>query len=383
MALEIGEIVVEDGDTRFVDHSTTPFFSEEISRLALTLRGFRNTPDARADVAVHAVVAPRGALELSGQVAPLGQPFYLDLAGELRDIAMAQANPYMRFYSGWIARTGSVTTKVHYRIVGDELEASNDVHVQKIRVERAPGADAGVSKRVGLPLGLIVAMITDARGDIEFKVPVAGKLGTPGWSFGDAIWSAIKNVLVNVAAAPFRAIGKLFGGGGGDAEAEQFQVDPVRFAAGSADVSPDAQQQLQRVADFMRASPYVKIAIEPVVSAEDVLSLKTQEVVARVQQAQRERALADFAAAVAAVWSDAALPPPPPKTTDEMIALLRDREPSPDAAIRRLAARRAEVARTTLIETAGIEPARLQERDGAGSVGDAAAGCVQFELVAE
>jgi len=119
------------------------------------------------------------------------------------------------------------------------------------------------------------------------------------------------------------------------------------------------------------------------VSAEDVLSLKTQEVVARVQRAQRERALADFAAAVAAVWTDAALPPPLPKTTDAMIALLRDREPSPDAAIRRLAARRAEVARTTLIETAGIEPARLQERDGAVSVGDAAAGRVQFELVAE
>jgi hypothetical protein len=382
MALEIAEIVVEDGDTRFVDHSTTPFFSEEISRLALTMRGFRNAPDARADLAVQAVVGPRGALELSGQVAPLGQPFYLDLAGELRDIAMAQANPYMRFYSGWIARTGSVTTKVHYRIVGDELEASNDVHVQKIRVERAPGTDAGVSKQVGLPLGLIVAMITDSRGDIEFKVPVTGKLGTPGFSFGDAIWSAIKNVLVNVAAAPFRAIGKLFGGGGA-ADGERFQVDPVPFAAGSADVSPDAQQQLQRLADFMRASPYVKVAIEPVVSAEDIQSLKTQEVVARVQRAQRERALADFGAAVAAVWSDAALPPPAPKTTDDMIATLRDREPSPDAAIRRLAARRAEAARATLIETAGIEPARLEERDLAGSAGDAGTGRVQFELVAE
>jgi len=386
LAIQIGEIVVEDGDARFVDHSTTPFFSEEISRLALTIRGFRNAPDARADVALHAVLPPRGALELSGQVAPLGEPFYLDVGGELRDISMAQANPYMRWYSGWIARTGSVTNKVHYRIVGDELEASNEVRVQKIRVERAAGTDAGVGKRVGLPLGLIVAMITDSRGDIEFKVPVTGKLNSPGFSIGDAIWAAIKNVLVNVAAAPFRAIGKLFGGGGGDRESEQFVVDPVPFEAGSADVTADAQRQLQRVADFLRGAPYVKMAIEPVVSEDDVQSLKTQEVVARIQRVQRERALTDFPAAAAAVFVDTAAngpAPKTPKTSDEIIAVLREREPSPDEAIRRLAARRTEAARRTLVDAAGIEPARLQERPVAESVGDKGKGRVQFELISD
>jgi uncharacterized protein DUF748 len=379
MAIEIREFVIEDGDTRFVDRSTTPFFSEEISRLALTMRGFRNAPDSRADLSVHAVVGPRGALELHGQVAALGEPFYLDLDGELRDIAITEANPYMRFYSGWVARTGSVTTKLHYRVVGDELEAANDVHVQTIHVERAPGDDASVGKRVALPLGLIVAMITDSRGDIQFQVPVTGKLNAPGFSIGDAIWSAIKNVLVNVAAAPFRAIGKLFSRG--KDESEQFQVDPVPFEAGSADLTADAQGQLQRVADFLRASPYVKMAVEPVVSAGDVAALKTQAVVARVQLVQRERKLADFGAAAAAVFSEAIPETPVPENTDQAIAALREREPVPDEAVRDLAARRAEAARKALVESAGIEPARLEERPAPASMPDAVAGRVQFELL--
>lgn len=380
LAIEIGEIVIEDGNTRFVDRSTTPFFSEEISRLAVTLKGFRNAPDSRADLTVHGVVGPNGALELAGQVAPVGQPFYLDVAGELRDIAMAQANPYMRSYSGWIARTGSVSTKLHYRVVGDALEASNDVRVQRIRVEKAPDDPASANKRVGLPLGLIVAMITDSRGDIAFQVPVTGQLSAPGFSFGDAIWSAIRNVLVNVAAAPFRAIGKLFGGGG-KAESEEFKVDPVPFAAGSSDVTADAQRQLQRVADFMRASPYVKLAIEPVVSAQDVSSLKAQEVVARIQRVQRERALPDFSAAAMAVYAQSQPGSPPPKTPEEVVAALGEREPAPDEAVRRLGVRRAELAKLTLVQSAGIEPARLEERAPDVRAADTSAGRVEFELL--
>jgi len=309
--IEIGEIVIEDGDARFVDRSTTPFFSQEISRLAVTVTGLRTEPDSRADLKVQAVLGPGGALDLAGQIAPLGRPFYMDVAGELRDVSIAQANPYMRWYSGWIARSGSVSTKLHYRVVGDELQASNDVRVQKIRVERAAEDPASANKKVGLPLGLIVAMITDSRGDISFQVPVTGQLNAPGFSFGDAIWAAIRNVLTNVAAAPFRAIGKLFGAGKSD-EPEEFKVDPVPFAAGSADVTPEAHQQLQRVADFMRASPQIKLAIGPVVSEQDVTSLKTQEVVARIQRVQRERKLPDFPAAALALYAQAQTPPAAP-----------------------------------------------------------------------
>ena len=383
MALEIGEVVIDEGSARFVDRSTTPFYSEEISRLAVTVKNIRSESDARADVAVQGVVGVDGALQLAGQVAPLADVFYLDLAGELTNISLARTNPYVRYYSGWVARTGSLTTKLHYRIVGDQLDASNDIEVQQINVVRAPTDDAGEAKRVGLPLGMIVAIVTDSRGDIKFSVPVTGKLSAPGFTFGGAIWAAVKNVLVNIAAAPFRAMGKLFGagsGGGSDAE-PQLGIDPVIFQPGSAALTPAAQSQLQRVADFLRASPQVRLTIGSLVTAEDVASLKTQEVVARIQRVQREQRLADFSAAAAAVFVQARPEVPVPKSPDDIVAALREQEPAPRPAVEQLRTRRLEIARQALIQEAGIEPARVElAADAAEETSEHDGGRVEFNL---
>jgi hypothetical protein len=233
---------------------------------------------------------------------------------------------------------------------------------------------------VGLPLGMIVAIITDSRGNIEFSVPVAGKLSAPEFSFGAAVWAAIKNVLVNVVAAPFRAIGKVFKGGeGADAET-QLQVDPVAFEAGSAAMSADAQRQLQRVAEFLRASPYVKLVIEPVVSAEDIASLRTQEAVARIQQLQRERQLAEFGEAAVEVFRQAHPDEAVPKTADEIVAALRESEPPPDEASQRLASHRFDVTRKALVEVAGVEGDRVESTHTPRAPGAVGGGRVEFHL---
>jgi uncharacterized protein DUF748 len=378
MAIEIGEIVVEDGDARVVDRSTTPFFSEELSRLSLAIRGVRNAPDAVADISVRGVVDTDGALELSGQIAPLADPFRMDLAGELTQVSLLPANPYLRLYSGWLARTGSITTKLTYHVVGHRLEASNDVHVQRLKVERAPDDVAGGSKRVTLPLGLIVAMITDGQGDIRFKLPVEGDLNAPGFSFGDAIWAAIRNVLVNVAAAPFRAIGKLFSRG--EQEPEQFHVEPITFEPGAATLGADAQRQLQRVADFLRASPAVKLAMAPVVTESDVARLRRDAVLNRIEGVQQARQIPTFAAAASAIFKEAYPDRAVPESPDDAVAALAEREPVPDEAVKRLASSRVEAARQTLVDSAGIERQRLAEHDATASVNGSGDGRVEFEL---
>jgi uncharacterized protein DUF748 len=382
MALEIGEVVINEGSARFVDRSTTPFYSEEFSRLAVTVRHIRSGSDARADVALQGVVGVSGALQLAGQVAPLADVFYLDLAGELTNIPLARTNPYVRYYSGWMARTGSLTTKLHYRIVGDQLDASNDIEVQQLNVVRAP-ADAGDAKRVGLPLGMIVAIATDSRGDIKFSVPVSGKLSAPDFSLGGAIWAAVRNVLVNIAAAPFRALGKLFsGGGGGGSDAEpQLKIDPVTFEPGSAALTPEAQSQLQRVAEFLRASPQVRLTMGSLVTEEDVASLKTQEVVARIQRVQREQRLAEFSAAAAAVFAQARPKVPVPKSPDDIVAALREEEPAPQSAVEQLRTRRLEITREALVQGSGIEPARVElVADAAKATAEREGGRVEFNL---
>ena len=55
---------------------------------------------------------------------------------------------------------------------------------------------------------------------------MAGLLQTWKTDLGEAIWTGVRNVVVNVVAAPFRAIGRLFKGS--DDKIEALRVEPPR-----------------------------------------------------------------------------------------------------------------------------------------------------------
>src|SRR6185295_19410059 len=113
-----------------------------------------------------------------------------------------------------------------------------------------------------------------------------------------AIWTAIKNVLVNVVTSPFKALGRLFSGGGGSI-IKKPKIDPVTFAAGSAVLSPAMEEHLLRVADFLRRSPFVNLALSTTPSPIDADALRSEAVSARLREFQREQGLDDAAALAA------------------------------------------------------------------------------------
>ena len=118
------------------------------------------------------------------------------------------------------------------------------------------------------------------------------------------------------------------------------------------------------MADFLRRSPYVKLGLTPVVTAADVDSVATQEVVARIQAFQRERNIAEFPAAVRAYLASQGVPGPPPASVDEQIARLREREPEPTARLAELHERRLAATRDRLVRVEGLPTERLQARSG-------------------
>ena len=155
---------------------------------------------------------------------------------------------------------------MHYRIDGDRLSADHDVKFAGLNVQRARGSDEAKSK-LGVPLGLAVALLKDSRGDIDFDLPLSGTLSDKKFNWGEAMWSAVKQVLVKVLAAPFNAIGRMFTGGGD--KVEELEINPVTFEPGSSVIAPSAELQITRVADFLRRSPYVKVDLSAVATKAD------------------------------------------------------------------------------------------------------------------
>jgi uncharacterized protein involved in outer membrane biogenesis len=355
MELYFKEIVIEDGYTRFLDHTTQPPFSEDVSKINLVVKDLSNKASQRASIAMQAVVGGDSAMDLRGEMAAIGAPTYVDMTGELRKFALPAANPYMDSLLAWIIRRGDLTAKLEYKIDQDKLDAKNDILVGNLKVAPSRASDE-VKKRIGLPLGLIVALIKDGDGNIHVNVPISGTLSDKKFDFSDAIWTAVRNVIVNILKAPFRAIGGLFTSGD---KIDELKVDPLIFAPGSAVLSPEMERQTVRVGDFLRRAPYVGLTLASVTTPEDEEALKERAVAARLEQFQKEQKIADQAAALRKYYQvtikDALLP----KTVEEQLLLLRKREPAPTAALTELKQRRLEVTRDRLAKVEGIPEARL------------------------
>ena len=369
--IDVDRIAVENGYARFVDRTTTPPFTEELRRIAAVVTDLDSTDAEPARVEVDAVVGDGGALDLAGRVAPFAEPFVLDVAGTVSDFRVPVTNPYLRETFGWVARRGRLTTRVHYRVEGDRLDATNEVLVENLTVRRATG---DVDPRIGLPLGLVVALLKNARGDIEVSLPVSGSLGQPEFGFGDALARAARQLVGKLVTGPFEAIGRaLRGEDPGDIA--DLAIDPVRFPEGSARLPSEAREHLRHVGEFLRDTPRVDVTLRPVVGRDDLHALRREAAIAAVQRYQRRHPETDFEVAARALAQAE-----PDAPIDTVLESLAAREPLPVDAAQRLAASRTAATREALAASAAGAMTRVRTGAAAIHQNDPEGGRIELEL---
>lgn len=375
-ALEVDAFVLEDGFTRFTDRSTEPAFTETVSRFRVALDGLSNAPGRRATLAMNATVGGKATIETRGQIAPLGE-IYADLVTELRDYALPSVNPYVNGAIAWVIDEGTLSATLRTRVEKGVLDARNEFDVRRLHVTKAPGHDTAQQK-LGLPLGMIVALITDRDNGFKTSIPITGRIDDRQLVWSDAIWTAVRNVLVNVAAAPFRAIGKLFTSS--DNRIDKLEVEPVTFPLGSATLAPETERHLLRVADFLRRAPKISLELAPVVTRADTDRLRADTLRVRVEKRQKDSALPSWAAAVAAEYARRFPGTPPPKTSDEQMVRLTEAEPVPEDVVAALRAKRLQAVLEALTGAEGITASRLRPRDTAPIADEAAPGRIEFQI---
>ncbi|MEO7127283.1 MAG: hypothetical protein ABI040_00205, partial [Rhodoferax sp.] len=106
-----------------------------------------------------------------------------------------------------------------------------------------------------LPVKLAVALLADRDGVINLDLPISGSLNDPQFSLGPIIFKAIINIIVKAVTAPFSLLANAFGGSGGQ------QLNTVVFAPGSASLTPEARESLDKVARALAERPKLKMTV--------------------------------------------------------------------------------------------------------------------------
>lgn len=375
--IEVGTLTLEQASARFVDQTTAPPYAEQLSDVDVTFTGVTTAPGRHTRFTGSGALGGGSTFKFQGEAA-VGERPVLELRVDLRDFPLPRANPYLDRFTTWTATRGTMTASAGYSLVGTRLDARHEVLVRHLEVARSDAGDE-VERRLGLPLGFLVALLKDARGEIRLSVPVSGDLSTREFDFREAVWGAVRNLAIRLLALPFSRVGSLFFSE--DSKVEAVALAPVVFEPGTARLASAMVGHLDRITAFLRDKPSVTLRLAPIVTQPDLDALKRERVLARLgglpglpgggdapeaaRREYRER------------WPDRVLPP----TLEAIVTELATVEQLPPDALGNLGARRLDVVRQGLTGRGGVDAGRL-----AGSsrrvplVGAASAPRVELDL---
>lgn len=252
LAVRIGGISINNGSANFADFSLTPNFATAIQQLDGQIGTLDNQSPKAASVAITGKVDRYAPVSIKGQLTPFDPLNSLDIATRFRNVELTTITPYSGKFAGYRIRKGRLNLDLHYRIEKGQLNAENKVLVENLQLgERVDSPDA-----VDLPIRLAVALLKDTQGRIALELPVKGDLNNPQFSVMPVVWQTLRNLVLRAAQAPFKFVAGLVGGSG------DMDLSTVPFAAGSDELSSDARQALDTLAQALRERPALRLEVE-------------------------------------------------------------------------------------------------------------------------
>lgn len=252
LGIRIGQIDIKDGSANFADLTLTPNFATAAQQLNGQIGTIDNRQPTPAKVDVKGKVDRYAPVTIKGALNPFNPMASLDIATSFKRVELTNLTPYSGKFAGLRIRKGRMNLDLHYLITNGQLKAQNKVVIEQLQLgDKVDSPDA-----VDLPIRLAVALLKDTNGTISIELPVTGDLNNPQFSVMPIVWQTLRNLVLRAAQAPFKMLGGLVSGGGAA------DLGNVSFAPGSSDLSPDAQEALDKLAAALKERPELRLEIE-------------------------------------------------------------------------------------------------------------------------
>ncbi|WP_323964845.1 DUF748 domain-containing protein [Aeromonas hydrophila] len=365
--VSIAQVRTEQGNLRFADRSLSPEFVVDIAALSGQSRHISNIPGQRSELAFNGKVDRYAPVTIRGGTNLLIEQPVLDVAVTFNNLELTTFTPYSSTYAGYAIDKGQLSMKLNYQLHGNRLEGDNDITIKKLQL----GEKVKSEQAKDLPLGLAVALLSDANGVIQMNLKVKGNLDQPDFSLGNIFWDVLGNTLRKAVTSPFSLLASLAGG--------SEDLDELPFLPGEPDLTPTQQEKLAKLAQALKDRPKLSMNIRGKVNFNEERPI--------LQRQKLERALAkitggpvdlelleqDHAMQLALAQAYEArfnedlgdladrlkLDEESPALRAQAVLLLRDQQLITAKSLRNLAMRRAQNTKEFLVDRQGIAPERL------------------------
>jgi len=249
LPVRVGKITLSGGAVDYNDEFIKPNFSAHLSGLNGSIGAL--AAGQQSSVEISGKVDRSAPVHIAGWADPLARPLSLNLQASARGVDLPNLSAYSGRYLGYAIEKGKLSMDVSYLIDKGELTAQNKLFLDQLTL----GEKVDSPSALDLPIGLAIALLKNADGEINLDLPISGSLNDPQFNVGGIVFKVLVNVMAKAITSPFALLGALFGSD------EVGDLSSVSFGAGSSDLSPEIVAKLQTLSKAMAERPHLKMEV--------------------------------------------------------------------------------------------------------------------------
>jgi hypothetical protein len=248
--VSVKRIGIENSNIAFSDHFIRPNYNAFLGNLSGEITGLSSDQGTLAKLDLQGQVGRSAPLAVKGAFNPFRQDRHLDIAAEVKDFDLPALSGYSGRYIGYGISRGKLSATLNYRIENRKLSAENHVFLDQLTF----GDAIESSDATHLPVRLAVSLLKNARGEIDFNLPVSGTLDDPEFSVFGLVLRAIVGLVGKAITAPFSLLGRE-------------ELSRVDFDPGSYRIGADQEKSLRDLAKALEDRPSLKLDITGIADA--------------------------------------------------------------------------------------------------------------------
>ena len=251
----IADWIVDQAKVVYENNTLPTLFHYEISDIHLTSKHFNR--EGNNAILMQAVLNKFGKLHLNWQGCFQGRDNH-NLTLVLSNVKVTDFTPYTVQFFGVPVKDGTLSFRSQNVISDGRINGINKLQLAGTKLGDKIKQYRPKYEKVPLKLGLY--LLADKHNNVNIDLPVSGHLDDPGFSYGKTLGTVFSNLLIKVAASPFRLMTDE------DNNLKYIPFDPLQF-----DFSPEQYVMIDNVAATLQSRSDLGIVLEEQVQYEETV----------------------------------------------------------------------------------------------------------------
>ena len=281
LPLRIGRFSMTGGSVvEFDDQGVERPFKVSFRIRELSAEGYDSRqPDQALPVVLSGSLGDSADLTLKGWVKPFAPRLTMAITGKVAEFSLTPLSSYTAPLIGYNLDAGQLDADLDLKIELGKISATNELTLRALAVSPLDSEETRkFDAQLSVPIETALGMLRDKNNVIRLKIPVTGDIDDPTFDASDAInqalASAMKTGAMTIVATALFPYGTLLtvASMAGEA-ASRLRLDPLAFAPGSAELTPESHDYLRKLGKLLAERPEINIRVCGVAVAADEKAL--------------------------------------------------------------------------------------------------------------